>query len=153
MKTSTFEKGIPMLPRLGLCLAALLGALAVAGGCGIYSQGAEGDRCNPLRSSDECNSGLHCSGYPIGISASYPITYCPENYCCPATVTASDNPYCQAGCNGGAAAICAADDGDAAACAFASCAANAADPSSCSLDAGTGDDAAVPEAGGASTSD
>jgi len=141
MKTSTFEKGIPMLPRLGLCLAVALGALALVGGC--YSEGAEGDRCNPLRSSDECNSGLHCSGNPIGISASYPIAYCPENYCCPATVTASDNPYCQPGCNGGATAICGADPTNAGACAFSSCAADAADPENCPLDAGASEDSAT----------
>jgi|SRR5580704_8332824 hypothetical protein len=148
MKTSTFEKGIPMLPRLGLCLAVLLGALAVAGGCGIYSEGAEGDRCDPLRSSDECNSGLHCSGNPIGISASYPIAFCPENYCCPTTVTASDNAYCQPGCNGGAAAICTADPTNAAACAFSSCAADAADPENCPLDGGASEDSAAPGEGG-----
>jgi hypothetical protein len=145
MKTSTFEKGIPMLRRLGLCLPVLLGALALSGGC--YSEGAEGDRCDPLRSSDECNSGLHCSGNPIGISAAYPIAFCPENYCCPATVTASDNPYCQPGCNGGAAAICSDDPMNAAACAFASCAGDAANPETCPQDAGESTDAGVSEDG------
>jgi hypothetical protein len=147
-----------MVPRLGLCLAVLVEALAVAGGCGIYSEGAEGDRCDPLRSSDECNSGLHCSGNPIGISASYPIAFCPENYCCPAAVTASDNAYCQPGCNGGAAAICVADPTNAAACEFSSCAADAAEPSSCPIESAdaaanpTSDDGSV-EGGEASASD
>jgi hypothetical protein len=105
MKTSTFEKGIPMLPRVGACLAVFLCALAFAGtGC---NQSAEGDRCNPLRTSDECGSGLVCSGNPIGIAAANPIAFCPENYCCPANGAASSNPNCQPGCNGGAAAICA----------------------------------------------
>jgi hypothetical protein len=130
MKISTFEKGIPMLPRLGLCLAV---ALALFGGC--YAEGQEGDYCNPLRSSDECNSGLHCSGNPIGISASYPIAFCPENYCCPAVPGPSDSPNCQPGCNGGAAAICAADM-NAGACAFAACAADAAEPSTCPVESG-----------------
>jgi hypothetical protein len=147
-----------MRTRLGLCLAVLLGALAVAGGCGIYSEGAEGDRCDPLRSSDECNSGLHCSGTPIGISVSYPIAFCPENYCCPATVTANDNAYCQPGCNGGAAAICTADPTNVAACEFSSCAADAAVPSSCPIESAdaaanpTSDDSSV-EGGEASASD
>jgi hypothetical protein len=132
-----------MIPRLGLCLAVLLGALTLTGGCGLYSEGAEGDRCDPLRTSDECNSGLHCSGTPIGISASYPIAFCPENYCCPAMVTASDNPYCMPGCNGGAAAICAADSTNTAACACA-------DAGECALDAAM---SSTSEGGAAATSD
>jgi len=128
MKTSTFEKGIPMLPRLGLYLAVFLGALALFGGC--YAEGQEGDRCNPLRSSDECASGLHCSGNPIGISASYPIAFCPENYCCPAMVGPNDSPNCQNGCNGGADAICTAGM-DPGACAFATCTAEGGAPGDC----------------------
>jgi hypothetical protein len=128
MKISTFEKGIPMLPRVGACLAAIVGALILGAAC---NQAGEGDRCNPLRSSDECGSGLVCSGNPVGLSAAHPIAFCPENYCCPVNVTPSDNPYCQPGCNGGAASICAAEGADAAACAFASCAADAANPATC----------------------
>jgi hypothetical protein len=104
MKTSTFEKGIPMLPRVGVYLAAVLGALVIATGC---NQSSEGDRCNPLRTSDECGGGLVCSGNPVGIAAANPIEFCPENYCCPPNGGASSNPNCQPGCNGGAAAICA----------------------------------------------
>jgi hypothetical protein len=40
------------------------------------------------------------------------LEFCPENYCCPVdgngNLTTSTNPYCQKGCNGGAASICAA---------------------------------------------
>jgi hypothetical protein len=134
-----------MLPRLGLCVAVLLGALALVGGC--YSEGTEGDRCNPLRSSDECNSGLVCSGNPIGIAAANPIAFCPENYCCPPNGGASSNPNCQPGCNGGAAAICAAAPATAdAACAFAN---GTPLPS----DDAAAESAATPEAGEASTSE
>jgi hypothetical protein len=148
MKTSTFEKGIPMLPRLGLCLAVVLGALLLNGtGC---NQSAEGDRCNPLRTSDECGSGLVCSGNPIGISASYPIQFCPENYCCPADLSQSTNPYCQPGCNGGAAAICAADGTNTGACACADAGecAPAPDAATSSTGEGGGDEASSPDGGG-----
>jgi len=135
-----------MLSRLGFGLAVSLGALASYAGC--YAESAEGDRCNPLRSSDECNSGLHCSGNPIGISIAYPIPYCPENYCCPDPITASDNPYCQPGCNGGAAAICAASSTDTEACEYAACLADASDPSTCpvSSEASTSSDAEATDA-------
>jgi hypothetical protein len=93
--------------------AAAVLALAVA----ACQQSAEGDRCNPDLAAGEkdCNSGLTCtSAGPL----------CPENYCCPVAADgglgASSNPYCQPGCNGGAASICnAGQDGDTAACAFA----------------------------------
>jgi hypothetical protein len=131
----------------------------------------EGDRCNPLRSSDECGSGLFCSGSPLGLAAAHPIDFCPNNYCCPANVTPSDSANCQPGCNGGAADICAADAGDTAACAFASCVADASDPSTCvGADAATGPaaeggpeaaapaaeggaEAAAPDGGGAPATD
>jgi hypothetical protein len=128
-RTSTFETSI-MLARLCGCLAPALGALALGMGC---SKPSEGDRCNPLRSSDECGSGLVCSGFPLGLAAAHPIEFCPDNYCCPANVTPSNSPYCQPGCNGGAAAICAAEGG-ASVCAFAACVANAADASTCVAD-------------------
>ena len=113
MKNSTFEKGNPMLPRLALCLPVLLAALALMGGC--YSEGREGDRCDPNRTSDECGGGLVCSGYSNvagdpgqnWLSANYPIASCPEDYCCPPDLSRATSPYCQPGCNGGAAAICA----------------------------------------------
>jgi len=150
MKTSTFEKGIPMLPRLGLCLAVLLGGLALFGGC--YSEGNEGDRCNPLRSSDECGSGLVCSGNPIGIAAANPIEFCPENYCCPPNGAPSSNPNCQPGCNGGASAICSADPMNADACAFASGDAAPSEDGGTSSDAAVegGQEGAAPEGGEAS---
>jgi hypothetical protein len=89
------------LSFLGIALG-----LAIAGlGC---NEGEEGDRCNPDLSHDECNSGLVCTAT---------TDLCPENYCCPADGK-SDNPYCQPGCNGGAAAICTADPTADAACAF-----------------------------------
>jgi hypothetical protein len=140
-----------MRPRLRFCLAVVLGALAVIGGCD-YNEGAEGDRCNPLLTSNECNSGLVCSGYPIGQSTAYPIAFCPENYCCPPDLSQSTNPYCQPGCNGGAASICSAlDGGDSAVCDFASCAADAGDSTACpvpSADAALGTpDGGVAESG------
>jgi len=146
MKISTFVKGIPMLPRLAFGLTVFLGGAALFGGC--YAEAQLGDRCNPLRSSDECGSGLSCSGNPIGISANHPIPYCPENYCCPINADGTvdftnTNPYCQPGCNGGAEAICVASDNaaDAEACIFAACLADASDPTSCSVSGG--DDAAT----------
>jgi hypothetical protein len=78
---------------LVLTLAAGLAWASVA-----CNQGQEGDRCNPLLSHDECNAGLTCQQ----------PTNCPENYCCPASGTSS-NPYCQAGCAGGLASICAVE--------------------------------------------
>jgi hypothetical protein len=109
MNTTESPNKMSIFARLGskLSLLSLGVALALAGlGC---NEGAEGDRCNPDLSHDECNSGLVCT----------PATdLCPENYCCPADGK-SDNPYCQPGCNGGAAAICIADPMSDAACKFA----------------------------------
>jgi hypothetical protein len=154
MKSSTFVKRIPMLPRLAFGLAVFLGGVALFGGC--YDQAQLGDRCNPLRSSDECGSGLHCSGNPIGIAANHPIPYCPENYCCPINADGTvdftnTNPFCQPGCNGGAEAICLASDNaaDAGACIFAACLADA-DPTSC---AEQGGDDAAPTTSDAESSD
>jgi hypothetical protein len=149
MKTFIFEKRNPMLARVGACLLALAGGLALgAGGC---NEAGLGDRCNPLRSSNECGSGLVCAGNAIGQSASYVIPYCPENYCCPLNadgtlnLTNPGNPYCQPGCNGGAAALCAAGPADAEACTVSDCLADASDPSSCvaSDDGGTDDGSTV----------
>ena len=80
--------------RIGAALVALTLALVGGGGCNV---GNEGERCNPNLSHDECNAGLTCQR-PLN---------CPENYCCPTSGTSS-NAYCQAGCNGGQASICAA---------------------------------------------
>jgi hypothetical protein len=136
MKTSKFVNWTFLVPRIGAGLAALAGALIVGNaGC---NQAGQGDRCNPLRSSNECGGGLVCAGNPIGMSAASPIPFCPENYCCPANAdgtvdfASATSPYCQPGCNGGAAAICVADDTpDAEACAVAACLADASDPTTC----------------------
>jgi hypothetical protein len=88
-------------------VALVVGLSAVALGC---EQGAEGDRCVLALSHNDCNSGLVCTQPSL----------CPETYCCPPNVTSTSSPYCQEGCNGGAAAICeapASSETDAA-CAF-----------------------------------
>jgi hypothetical protein len=81
--------------RIGVSTG-LVGLALGAFGTGC-NQGGEGDRCNPLSSSPGCSSGLHCVQPP----------HCPENYCCPEGP--SNDPFCQPGCNGGHAAMCAAD--------------------------------------------
>jgi hypothetical protein len=102
-----------------------------------YSNVPEGDRCNPYDSHGECASGLACTvssyqaanmagtsnlgtpelalaaGAGVNSAGAYNVLeFCPENYCCPVdgngNLTTSSNPNCQLGCNGGAAAICAA---------------------------------------------
>jgi hypothetical protein len=101
-----------------------------------YSNVPEGDRCNPYNSHNECGSGLQCTvsswqvanqtgtsslgtpalalqqGAGVGSAGFNVLAFCPENYCCPVdgdgNLTTSGNPNCQAGCNGGAAQICAA---------------------------------------------
>jgi hypothetical protein len=157
MKTSTFDKRIPMLGRVGACLFVLAGALVL--GAGACNEAGQGDRCNPLRSSNECGGGLVCAGNPIGQSANYVIPYCPENYCCPLNadgtlnLTTPSSPYCQPGCNGGAAALCAAGPADAEACTVSDCLADASDPSTCvSSDDGGTDDGSTDD-GGTVTSD
>ena len=77
--------------------ALILGLAAAALGC---QQGEEGDYCNPDLSHNECNQGLSCQQPAL----------CPESYCCPDPVTPESNAFCQTGCNGGAAAICAANN-------------------------------------------
>ena len=66
MKTSMFEKGIPMLARARTLVGALFAVLSFAGaGCegGFTDTGvSEGNRCNPLDSHNECGSGLACTG-------------------------------------------------------------------------------------------
>jgi hypothetical protein len=62
--------------------SALIAAGVVAAvGC---EGGAEGDRCNPLLSHNDCNGGLTCM---------QPGT-CAESYCCPTPASASSNPFC-----------------------------------------------------------
>jgi hypothetical protein len=65
------------------CLA-LLGMLLSIANC----RTAEGDRCNPLRFSDECGPERKCS-YPPN---------CAVAYCCPAEdrITPDTHPNCQA---------------------------------------------------------
>ena len=83
MKTSMFEKGIPMLARARTLVGALFAVLSFAGaGCegGFTDTGvSEGNRCNPLDSHNECGSGLVCTGQ----GSSPAVPFCPENYCCP----------------------------------------------------------------------
>jgi len=83
---------------------------------GLLELAAEGERCNPYLSHSDCSSGLVCAGYPPSppneLQPFVLIPFCPENYCCSVNsslVITSTNPNCQPGCNGGAAAICAAD--------------------------------------------
>ncbi len=90
-----------VLARLGA--AAVTSLVLLASAC---DGGGEGDRCNPNLSHDECGTGLSCQQ----------PAYCPESYCCP-TSGSSSNPFCQPGCNGGAAAICKADPTQTDACA------------------------------------
>ncbi len=119
MKSSSFEQRTRVSFRIPVTLAlALFVALGSACTGGLSDDGlGEGDRCNPSDVHNECGNGLQCTG-----QASTPsIAFCPENYCCPldgnGNITGS-NPNCQPGCNGGAAAICAATK-DTATCAFA----------------------------------
>jgi hypothetical protein len=93
MRTTVFAK----------CLSGLAASLVLA--VLACNQGSEGDRCNPITAAnghDECGSGLQCTT----------PTNCPESYCCPSDGKSS-NPFCQPGCNGGAASACAAGDVDA----------------------------------------
>jgi hypothetical protein len=61
--------------------------------------GRDGERCNPYLTHDECGPGLACT-QPVD---------CPESYCCPASdPSSSTSAYCQRGCNGGQASMCAA---------------------------------------------
>jgi hypothetical protein len=73
----------------------LLVALASVPGLGAAGcdEGHDGDRCVLALSHNDCaSSDLTCMQ----------PTDCPETYCCSAN---SMNPYCQAGCNGGALSI------------------------------------------------
>jgi hypothetical protein len=104
MKTTALTNKMSVFTRFGCKLGVALWLAAFGLGC---SEGAEGDRCNPDLSHNECNSGLTCTQPAL----------CPESYCCPINGDSTD-PYCQEGCNGGAAAICNADPEADAACDF-----------------------------------
>jgi hypothetical protein len=122
---------------LGAGVVALTLAPAGCTGGWDYSDVSEGNRCNPYDSHNECASGLACTvsawqvanqgmlantgtlvpflapGAGADTAGNYDVLeFCPENYCCPVDgngdLTTSGNPYCQPGCAGGAAAICAA---------------------------------------------
>jgi hypothetical protein len=119
MKTSMFEKGIPMLARACTLAGALAAVLVFAGaGCSFTDNNTpQGSRCNPLDSHNECSSGSVCTGQ----GSSPTIPFCAENYCCSVDSNGnidSADPHCQPGCNGGAASICKATS-DPGACAFA----------------------------------
>jgi len=134
MKTSTFEKRIPMLRRACVLAVLLLSGLTYTPGCGFIGgfsdeNTPEGDRCNPYTSHNPCKQGAFCSGYPPSAPDQFQpfilIPFCPEDYCCSATAAAdgtltitSFDPNCQPGCNGGAAAMCSATM-DPGACLFA----------------------------------
>jgi hypothetical protein len=100
-----------------------------------YSGLSEGIRCNPYDSHNDCSTGFQCTvsswqvanqggisyqgtpelalqtGAGIDNAGNYKVLqFCPENYCCPVDgngdLSASSNPNCQPGCNGGAQSIC-----------------------------------------------
>jgi hypothetical protein len=158
----TFMRPLNLARAGTLVAAALVAAFALApAGCiggWDYSNVAEGNRCNPYDSHNECASGLQCtvvawqvsmagmvsyngdivpalgSGAGTNTNGQYDILlYCPENYCCPVdsngNLSASTNPYCQPGCNGGAAAQCTATS-DPATCACAAVLEDGGSPSS-----------------------
>ncbi|HXX67448.1 MAG TPA: hypothetical protein VEK07_09720 [Polyangiaceae bacterium] len=119
-----------MLFRACVLAALPLFALQYLTGCGFIGgfsdeNTPEGDRCNPYTSHNPCKQGAVCAGYPPSSPDQFQpyvlIPFCPENYCCSVddslTIT-STNPNCQPGCNGGAAAMCAADR-DPGACCYA----------------------------------
>jgi hypothetical protein len=91
MKTSAFDTNAGGRARFGRLLVAVLALFALAAaGC---DEGHEGDRCVLALSHNDCaSSDLTCMQ----------PTHCPETYCCSANST---NPFCQAGCNGGALSI------------------------------------------------
>jgi hypothetical protein len=78
---------------VAIALVAIAGTYALFG----CNNGVEGDRCNPDLSHNPCNAGLTCT-QPVN---------CPENYCCPASGPYSST-FCESGCAGGQASICAA---------------------------------------------
>ena len=120
MKTSTFEKGNPMVSRASVLAGVLLAALSFIGAScdgGLTDDNlSEGTRCNPYASHNECGSGLVCAGYPPTVPGNgysgIAIPFCPENYCCSVDSNGnlnSTNIWCQPGCNGGAVVQCNAN--------------------------------------------
>jgi len=109
MSSTKVGKRYSKMLRAGFVAITLVASVVVGAACTAeeWGGGGEGDRCNPNLSHNECGGGLQCTQPAL----------CPENYCCP-TSGVSGNAYCQTGCNGGAASICAADQ-DPDACAFA----------------------------------
>jgi hypothetical protein len=61
---------------------AVLAVAAISNGC---VGGAEGDRCNPALSHDECGGAR--------LTCQQPAT-CVESFCCPNPASSSTNPYC-----------------------------------------------------------
>jgi hypothetical protein len=135
MKTFNFAKARFLLPRMAAVAfgAILLGACNVSGF--TDDNIAEGMRCSPAASHNECASGLVCTTASAADGTAFPgqsagpvIPFCPENYCCSVDNNGninSTNPNCQPGCAGGAAVECTASGSTTSpACACA----NAADP-------------------------
>lgn len=121
MNTPTMKNPFALL-RCALVVAGVLSAPSLLAGCGFEGgfnseNLSEGSRCNPFLSHNDCSAGAVCAG---ASPSTVTIPFCPENYCCSANNGAitSTNPNCQPGCNGGAAAMCAAT-GDPVTCAFA----------------------------------
>jgi hypothetical protein len=106
MTKATFDRFRAFITRNRLARVLVVGfVLALAPGCD--EEGAEGDRCNPYLSHNDCNSGLTCAGHA---PSTVIIPFCQENYCCPVDSNGdivSSNPNCQPGCNGSAAVLCA----------------------------------------------
>lgn len=67
-----------------------MATVALFGPISACNEGAEGDRCNPDLSHDECGAGLTCQ------TPSDPKTgaTCGESYCCPTPASSSSNSYC-----------------------------------------------------------
>jgi hypothetical protein len=122
MKTIKFSAYGLLVANLATALCGAL-SLAACNVSGFTDENvAEGLRCNPYASHNECGSGLQCTlasdlnGMPIAAQTSAAsvgplLAFCPENYCCAVDSNGninSTNPNCQPGCNGGAAAICLA---------------------------------------------
>jgi hypothetical protein len=97
------KSGRQAIVAAGASLSLLVTAVLLAATTHGCNQAREGDRCNPALTNvygvneDECGDGLSCQ----------PIQDCPETYCCPISGP-SANAFCQPGCAGGQASICAA---------------------------------------------
>ena len=89
LKTKSFASRVAA--SCALAILALVALLPQA----CSGIGGVGDRCNPNRSTDECNGGLACTTNDCGVSV-----------CCPPNVDANSPPECQK-----AQADCPADGG------------------------------------------